>query len=297
MNFFTKSQIFLFIIIFSIFTTSCATNLAITDTKEIQEYQMLSTDSDKVQIEFIGYKADTNLLSTASETIRPKLYNTREIYTVMSPFDQWKAISQTYSLRRIGSILQDKNIANDQSFAYFGIYSLQELELYKSKTRYVTFIEVVDNKYSIKEKGLNNQYKKTLGSITLGGGIIYHILGIVLFSIDDNAKANGKNKLNTALQIGGLCLDAMGLIELLTIEKQETTIIFNGAYNIYVYDTQVKEIIYKDTVTINSNDTFTGSYLMFDESKNVISDYYGKIICNEILKKYDSINQWLKTRE
>ncbi len=289
MNFFTKSLSFLFTIIILI-CTSCATNTAITSTKDIQEYQMQSTDSDKIQMEFIGYKADTNLLSTANATYKSKS-NPRNTYTIMSPFDQWKAIEETSSLRRIGSILQEKNIATDQSYAYFGIYSLQELELYKSRTRYITFIEVSKNKYTINEKGLDNQTNRLLGCLYLGLGLSCNTLGFVY--------KNNEYLEDWAIpyQILGAGCDIGGLILLfLSSKNSETTIKFDGAYNIYVYDTEIKEIIYKDTVTINSNDTFTGSYLLFDESKDVISNYYGKLICNEILKKYDSINQWLKTR-
>ena len=68
------------------------------------------------------------------------------------------------------------------------------------------------------------------------------------------------------------------------------------AHIIYIYDTQVKEIIYKDSVIINSSDSFEGSYLMFKEGQTIVNNYYGKLISNEILKKYDAINQWLKTR-
>ena len=78
--------------------------------------------------------------------------------------------------------------------------------------------------------------------------------------------------------------------------QAKTIVNFDGAYNIYVYDTQAKEVVYKDAVTLNSTDTFVGSYLLYKESQNVVNDYYGKLICNEVLKKYDSINQWLKMR-
>ena len=271
---------------------SCAT--AITRTDAVSEYQMKTTSSDSVQMEFIGYKADTTLLSTSPEIITKR----RETYTVMSPFDQWKAISETSSLRKIGTTLQEKNIANDQSYAYFGIYSLQELELYKSRTRYVTFIEVVKNRYTVNDNGLNKNYYGGIGAAFLGGGILYHIIGAALPSKETkNGVEYDYSNYKTFLNVFGVGFDIAGLGFLIAGGSEAKTIVnFDGAYNIYVYDTQAKEVVYKDAVTLNSTDTFVGSYLLYKESQNVVNDYYGKLICNEVLKKYDSINQWLKTR-
>ncbi len=106
------------ILLTSLLFFSCAT--AITRTGFIPEYQMKTTNPESIQMEFIGYKADTNLLSTTPEIITSKIRE--KTYTVMSPYDQWKAILETPSLKKIGSTLQEKNIARDQSYAYFGIY-------------------------------------------------------------------------------------------------------------------------------------------------------------------------------
>ncbi len=92
-------------------------------------------------------------------------------------------------------------------------------------------------------------------------------------------------------------MDLTGLGFLIAGSKEaESVINFEGIYNIYIYDTQAKEIIYKDAVTLNSTDTFIGSYLLYKESQSAVSVYYAKLICNEVLKKYDKINQWLDTK-
>lgn len=217
----------------------------------------------------------------------------------MSPFDQWRAISGTSALRQIGHSLQEKNIATDQSFAYFGIYSLQELELYKSRTRYVTFIEVVKNQYTIDESGLNQKLIGSIGAGLLGGGIFLNICGAMIPEKEVNGYyVRDNSSLKAAYQGLGIGYDLGGLIMLLiATKKSKTDISFDGMYNIYVYDTQTKEIIYKDTVSVSSKDTFVGSYLQFKESQSVVNDYYGKLICNSILQKYDSINQWLSFRK
>lgn len=287
-----KTILLLVIIGLSFLEISCAS--AIKETKKITEYQMISTNKDEIQMEFIGYKADTSLLSTTPETITEG----RKSYTVMSPFDQWKSIADTTSLRQMGATLQQQNIATDQSFAYFGIYSLQELELYKARTRYITFIEVVKNKYEIKENGLNQQMWGALGALYLGTGLGCHIVGAMypekerdgIYERDYSGIKKLYNGLGVGMDIGGLIMLAVAA------KKPKTFVTFDGMYNIYVYDTQAKEVIYKDAVTVSSKDTFDGSYLLFAESQSLVNDYYAKLICNAILKKYDSINQWLKMR-
>ena len=272
----------------------CCATTPISETPIISDYQMQTTSPGYVQMEFIGYKADTSLLSTTPETITKG----QRTYTIMSPYDQWKAISETSSLRRIGKILQAKNIANDQSYAYFGIYSLQELELYKSRTRYITFIEVVKNKYTVSDNSLNKNLYGTFGATFLATGIVGHVIAVALPDKEiENGIEYDYTGYKSTLNITGLICDVAGIGCLIaggTKAKSEVT--FDGTYNIYVYDTYTKEVIFKDAVTVSSTDTFTGSYLQHKESQAAVNDYYAKLICNEILKKYDSINQWLKQR-
>ncbi len=288
-----KFETVVFLLFSLVILSSCAT--AITRAGAVYDYQMQTTSPDAVQMEFIGYKADTTLLSTTPEIIT----NRGKTYTIMSPFDQWKTILDTPSLRRIGSTLQEKNIANDQSYAYFGIYSLQELELYKSRTRYITFIEVVKNKYTVKDNGLNKNLYGGIGATFLGCGLLYNIIGAAIpkTTTDSYGYKEDNSGAKTAFQVGGVAMDITGLGFLIAAGSEAKSIInFDGAYNIYIYDTEMKEVVYKDAVTLNSTDTFAGSYFLYDSSKNVVNDYYGKLICNAILKKYDAVNSWLKSR-
>ncbi len=277
----------------SLLLFSCAS--AITRTGAVSEYQMKTTNPESVQMEFIGYKADTALLSTTPEIITSR----SKTYTVMSPYDQWKSIMETSSLRKIGSTLQEKNIARDQSYAYFGIYSLQELELYKSKTRYVTFIEVVKNKYTVSDNGLNKNLYAGIGATSLGLGLLYHIIGASISAERTNAYGGKESNsgIKSFFHIFGVGLDLTGLGFLIAGGSEAKSVItFDGIYNIYVYDSHAKEIIYKDAVTLNSKETFKGSYLLYKESQTAVSEYYAKQICNEVLKKYDAINHWLSTK-
>ena len=59
-----------------------------------------------------------------------------------------KMMKKESNFDKFGSSLQFAGIAIDSAYTYFGIYSLQELEVYKSSKRYVTFVEVADFKVS-----------------------------------------------------------------------------------------------------------------------------------------------------
>lgn len=288
-----KICLFFILIILSLSLISCATSINVA--KNVESYKIESVNNDKPIMEFIGYKGDSNILSTTSETKN----SFGKVLTVMSPFDQWKAITQTDSLRNMGMTLQNKNIAIDKSFAYFGIYSLQELELYKSQSRYVTFIEVSKNKYTINDNGTNKNMWGIIGASSLGCGIAYNILGAVIpKERKDGYYTYDNSKLKNLCQGIGVGFDIAGVLFLIpAITKSKTTSNFEGLYNVYVYDTVSKEIIFKDAVSINSTDNFEGSYFYDDTSKEIVHEYYGKIISNALLRKYDEINKMLLLRK
>lgn len=285
-------RIFLIIMILVVSLSSCATSITVA--KQVDSYKIESVRSDKPIMEFIGYKGDSNILSTTAETKN----SFGKVLTVMSPFDQWKAITQTDSLRNMGITLQDKNIAIDKAFAYFGIYSLQELELYKSQARYVTFIEVAKNQYTINDNGINKNLWGLYGATFLGSGLAFNLLGAI---IPEKEKVGYYTRDNSGIkslcQGFGIGFDIAGVICLIpAISKSKTESTFEGLYNVYVYDTQSKEIIFKDSVSINSSDVFDGSYFYDEASKKIVNEYYGKIISNALLRKYDEINKFLLSR-
>lgn len=285
-------SLFFILMILVVSLTSCATSITVA--KQVDSYKIESANNDKPIMEFIGYKGDSNILSTTSETKN----SFGKVLTVMSPFDQWKAITQTDSLRNMGMTLQNKNIAIDKSFAYFGIYSLQELELYKSQSRYVTFIEVAKNQYTINDNGTNKSFGGVMGATFLGCGLAFNILGAAIPEKETRGYYTYDNSgIKNLCQGFGIGFDILGVIYLIpAISKSKTKSTFEGLYNVYVYDTQAKEIIFKDAVSISSSDDFDGSYFYDDASKKVVHEYYGKIISNALLKKYDEINKMLLLR-
>ena len=201
----------------------------------------------------------------------------------MPEFEYWKAFKNESSLKQLGSILEKNNIAYDKSFAYFGIYSLQELELYKSQKRFITFVQVNKNKLDgeIKDPGFWPGYVSYfLGLGLLGGtgpflGNPYYASSIKPFVV-----ASG------LLMVGGLAVMAIPC---------SSDLKFIGEYEIYVYDTLNKEIVYKSAITVNRSDKFSGSYFHKDTDIDAVNEYYATFAYNAILEKYGEVSKFIRS--
>lgn len=255
------------ILLSAIYLTSCATSIK--QSEIVLPYQMENSNGKASSMDFIGFKCDPYSLSDANDTD-------------MTAREQWTAIEQTSSFRNLGNTLQYANIARDKSFSYLKKYSLQELELYKSDSRYITFIEVTRNNFTIADNKISKTVTGILGAALLTEGISCHYLSGLY-----NETPELKSTYNT---LGIFCdIASAGLfISALTGTKTKSTL--NCLYNIYVYDTQKKEIIHKEPVSVFKTTEFKGSYSYDEQSKNTVHEYYGKLIVKEILRKYDEIS-------
>ena len=187
------------------------------------------------------------------------------------------------------NILCFSGIAVDKSFAYFGIYSLQELELYKSDYRYITFIQVNKNRLTGESKD-SRAIGSFVSSAILGCGVVYTILGASLSSSDnpDDADTGG------ALVGVGIGFDIAGLIGYMITAgiKVNTKVSYDGDFDIFIYDTQEKKILRRENVTVSEHDTiFTGFYEEKDFPK--VANYFSVQVYNAILKKYVELGNWL----
>lgn len=267
---------------------SCAT--AISVGKTIPKYE-IAASYENPKMDFIGFKVDSNILSTSSSTKISTGFWTPNVDTVTSEFDQAKAIANTKSLRQLGYNLETSGIANNKTDSYFGIYSLQEMELYKSDSRYVTFVEVAENKLDYKD---NKGASVIMGA--LGGGFVAG--GLPIFFLGESYK-NDKYAQDLAESysvLGGICT-AVGIPFIIAaLIPTKTKINFTGMYNIYLYDTQRKSLIRKEVVSVNCSENFKGSYTYDDSSKEIVRDYISQNVYNSLLQKYDELNTWLKNR-
>jgi hypothetical protein len=224
------------------------------------------------KMEFIGFKGSFDSLGYDNEV--------------------WQKFKNETNLSRLGKVLEDKGIAFDQSYAYFGIYSLQEISAYKSKQRYVTFVETEKNSFSYSYNNKPQQIWGGLGAGFIGGGVPLLIYG--------NAYSNDEyvGDLAKAYQQMGIGFSLLGLVCLIpALVPAKTTIEFNGKYNIYVYDTVDKEIIYKDSVIIGPFiDEYEGSYDAVGTNKGAVINYYSTLVYNEIILKYNDIYKYLDVK-
>ena len=241
-------------------------------------------------MDFIGFKIDTNILSTSSSTVSSGVWSPKVI-TVMSEFDQAKAISNTKSLRQLGYNLENVKIANNKADSYFGIYSLQEMELYKSDSRYVTFVEVAESKFNYKEKTLTQQIAAGAWAGLFLPGSIFLTMG-ALYQDDKYVK----DLAESYMKYGGICIGASLPFLIVMCLPVTTNITYSGLYNIYIYDTQSKALIRKEIVSVNCSEKFNGSYEADESGKEIVRDYISKNIYNALLLKYDEINKWLLSK-
>ena len=238
-------------------------------------------------LEFIGFKADANNLSTGNgESIKLSGTWTRETYTFPSDFDLWKTYRTDSSLKNLGNVLEKSNVAYDKSFSSFGIYSLQELELYKSDKRFVTFVEVNKNHLggTVKDNWIwPGAILLGAGAGTMSGGSIW-----VVSDPDNSLGLRDPGKVMVGVGLGTALLGAACYAI-----PAETTLNFSGEYQIYVYDTKDKKVVYKDVAVISETDKFKGSFFNESTNKYEVFDYYGTVVNNAILRKYAEVQRFL----
>lgn len=270
------------------------------ETPEIDDYTP-ETASTTPLMEFIGFKASADTLSTSTVVVdNSSMRNlTRYTSTNISNYDSFKLFKSDSILGNLGTTLERKNIATDKSFAYFGIYSLQELELYKSKTRYVTFVQV--NKSNLSWMGKDN--RATIGSVGgtfLGCGVLFNIIGAAMPSSEKDAYGNETDYSSgkTAVEVVGVCMDIPGIIMLMVAanKKVQTEFTYEGNFDVFIYDTQNKEVLRREEVLIPSQTRkFNGFYT--DSDKQKVAKYYGQLVSNELLKKYEELNKWILAKD
>lgn len=157
------------------------------------------------------------------------------------------------ALKNLGGNLQYAGIASDMSDAYFGIYSLQELETYKNKKRYVTFVDMSDFKLTYKDV---TNYGVQLTGAFLTGLIVTAPIGAVMMLAAPY---------KTEMHLVGTC-------------------------RIFVYDCNTNTVIGTENIVVNQTDTFKGLWpRTSSDGRSAIYENYGVILSNAILEKYSKI--------
>lgn len=192
------------------FLNSCSTlnpGAKLDDISHPETKYVVGPSEEETKVEFIGCKASDTFTGDSN----------------------WKE-----KLQSLGPELKASGLASDSSKFYFGVYSFQELEAYKSEKRYVSFVDVERFVY---DRGL-------YGALS------------------------NKDYINLSLQA-----------------------------TVYVYDTMSKRLIYSNSIRpIYRYDYFQGRLFFSDESGEIYG-YYNMLISNAFLEEYESVREFLKTRE
>lgn len=170
--------------------------------------------SEKCLMDFVGFKCDSNTLPTTTTTdidfygYRGWVTSAKAVQT-LSEFDYAKTILKSDGLSKTGFYLQKCGYANDSSAQYFGIFSLQEMELYKSSNRYVTFVEVESSKLYYSENNLSKQIPAASDGGFFGVGVPFLAAGAACYS--ECEKKGDASPAQAAIGVGA------GLMELGTL--------------------------------------------------------------------------------
>lgn len=262
--------------------SSCATAIK---TPNVELTKIQAEFNSEPQMDFIGFKIDSHYLST-----------TQEDDSVMSEFDLAKTIKNSNAIRNLGFTLESARIAQDKSAAYFGVYSSQELEQFKNSHRYISFVEIAQSKFNWDDNKTAHKVRSVIGGALLGEGSVFTIFGAYCKGLDSDDSAYESELGDTYLTLGIPSLIAGTILAASTIPPTKTKIKYEGLYNIYIYDTQSKELIRRESVSVNLNEKFEGSYDYDTASKNAVNNYISAKTANALLEKYQEINSWLKNR-
>ena len=192
--------------------------------------------------------------------------------------DRWDDDSRTYwgqikaseSIQNFGSEIQESGIAIDKTGIYFGDYSFSEMKEYKGKTRYVSFVEIPDFMLTYKTNNTTKSMWFLMGSFGVTAPICWPV------SVAIPAKTN------------------------MNLKTSE---------NIYVYDTQNKEVVYKKVISINEDEEFKGIFgggdtgkrsgnenwglwpVSSESSRQKVYGYWAGVIANKALAEYENIRK------
>lgn len=156
--------------------------------------------------------------------------------------------------KEFGADLERNQIAINKQNFYMGAYSLQELKNYKSSMRYITFVDVVRHTYSHSDAVHNNPDMEIAG---------WFIAGFTIFTL-------------FPIYVPLICC----------ADKNDCQIKLKGEYNLYIYDTEKKEIVYNSQIELNEDDIYQGQYSHKKTDKKAINERYKNILYNTLLEHY-----------
>lgn len=165
--------------------------------------------------------------------------------------------------KEFGADLERNQIALNKQAFYMGVFSLQELESYKSTMRYISFIDVARHSYSHSDAINDNT------GMEVAGWVVAALTGFTLIPV----------------YVPLLCC----------ADKNECQVTLKGEYILYVYDTQKKEVVFNSPVEVNESEIYKGQYSHKDTDQKAVNEHYKNILYNILLEHYANAYQYVQT--
>lgn len=215
---------FMAIAIIAMAFASCSTPLKVAEVKPVMEKPY-----EKENMEFIGFK------------------NANRNQALIKDF---------------GAELERRHIALNRQDFYMGVYSLQELETYKSTMRYISFVDIS----RLRNVWNDNVYDKD--GLELGGWIIAGVTCFTLFPV----------------YIPMICAS----------HKNYCQLDVSCVCTLHVYDTLKKEIVLSFPIEINDSQVLKGQYSHKSTDRDAVTRRTQNMIYNDLLKYFDRAYTFIK---
>lgn len=170
-----------------------------------------------------------------------------------------------FLLGKFGAELERQGIAQNRQDFYMGVYSLQELDVYKSSMRYVAFADI-SNVYSQYDDNIRDKQ-----DLFTAGWIVAGITCFTLFPVYvPMVLAANQNY----CQLDVCCNCTM-----------------------YIYDTLAKEIVLSVPVAYRDTQVFKGQYRHKETDVNAVTERARTLIYNELLTYFDRAYRFIDDLE
>ncbi len=262
--------------------TSCVSQLKLPpDNYQIQEiYIEKENPQPALPVEFIGFKIDPLILKTDMASGSP--FTKDSVFEKSTcEFEEAKSFCQTKSFLQFPQALEKEGLSKCQNDFYFTNYSISELENYKSQKRYLTFVEIEKLHLAIEDSADKKTGQALMALSFTATGIPLFLLGTV-FAEKDLA---GVNQVYSIL--GGVSLGASIPLFISACRDAKSHVDFDARFNIYIYDSQEKSIVKKESLSVNLFETFQGSAK--DQGQIYLREYLAQLSTMDLLKKYQEI--------
>ena len=168
-------------------------------------------------------------------------------------------------LNDFGVELERAHIAVNRQDFYMGVYSFQELEVYKSTMRYVSFVDV-EQISSTYNDGVSDNNGLAVGGWLVAGFTVFTLFPVYVPMI--------------------CCAD-----------KNECELSVRLKCKLYVYDTVKKEIVLTTPIDYKWSEIYKGQYSHKDTDRDAINDSNQARMCNELLNQYARAYEYIATLE